>query len=809
MPNHIYKENLTGLFDGVSCPLLVPPGAISDGLNVRKDSIAGGWKARKGCALNNTTAAEGGAAINSLHQFTHPRKSDYHFIAQVNSKLLDATNDPPAAGTTFGADLGVTVGTTPGRSCEIREQWFFCDGSGAPIVYGGTTPFCRGFFVWDNSESDYVDYTKKVTDNLTTTCAYIGKSAYDVFFLITSEIAHAAILDLGDVNVTATTMKVYSRVAGAWEERSTGFNDGTKTGGDTTLGKDGTISWTRNPTDQMMVIAGMMGYVYKFEPQVALTTSGSGMVTVKECTVTQNASAITNKWNGIYEWLTGCKFFDQSVGNYVEKLGSISNESEYQYVDLDAATTSDFLYYKTLEPSGGIAFGIVPEYENSEAALIDAYEYWDGNAFSAASILSDTTKNTAGTASFAQSGLVLIDAANITPQRRTLEGDDIPGYWYRISWSAALSANTRAYIMLTCTFAEELQSYDGCIEYKGRLLLWGDSEYPNRLRYSAYYQPDCFSGADSGYTDACGGMDPILACVQFYNELFVIKKNSVWLLEGYSPATFGFLKISTSIGIASPASLQVIDMVAFTEEGDGKSIVIFQATDGVYKFNGRSIEKISYAIGNYFDPDHDDCIPANEITASTSFTDPINHEYHLVLSAVELVYNYAMNQWLPPFKREIVATCGCLLRGTDNRYYTYIGSSSGFVMRAETDTSDKSTANADIAIEQYVKSRAVGAAPDLTLTAQFSLRRLWMDLKTQLQGFVKTRLYKNMAVDYENMEKISMVSNTHEVTFPVVKNNQFKRIECFQVEFYSNEIDTELVIYGFGYEIDIKGYLTK
>ena len=68
----VTREDFVGFYDGVTPAPLLKNGQISDGLNVRKVSINGGWKPRKGCVLNNTTAAETGTEIKSLHQFTHP-----------------------------------------------------------------------------------------------------------------------------------------------------------------------------------------------------------------------------------------------------------------------------------------------------------------------------------------------------------------------------------------------------------------------------------------------------------------------------------------------------------------------------------------------------------------------------------------------------------------------------------------------------------------------------------------------------------------------------------------------------------------
>ena len=83
-------------------------------------------KARKGCTIHNTTAIATKPVL-SLHKYKHPRNTDYHFLAQCNSKLYDATNDPPASGAAFGTDItnSKTIDASiPGFSDIVGENGF-------------------------------------------------------------------------------------------------------------------------------------------------------------------------------------------------------------------------------------------------------------------------------------------------------------------------------------------------------------------------------------------------------------------------------------------------------------------------------------------------------------------------------------------------------------------------------------------------------------------------------------------------------------------------------------------------------------
>ena len=369
MPIQIFKEQFSEKYDGTTPETMLPKGAIADGKNVRKISQVGGWKPRKGCALHNTTAAESGTAVKSLHYYEHPRNADYHFIAQCNSKLLDSTNDPPASGAAFGSALVTSeVGTTPGFSDVVGEHLFYADGN-APLVYGGDEPFCSGFLTWDNSTSAYVDYSRWVRDENGDTEGEILGTADDYVLVCSPEIAESIVLDLGtNVNSNAVTAVVSSWQSGAWSDRTSdaAWSDGTASGG-ATLAQDGTIAWTRQSSDTMRVFNGIMGYWYKLSWSGAM----SGSVDVVSCKVVFDMTAVSNKWNGIPNWPTGAKFYDASDTAFEDCLGKVTNEATSQYVDLDAATTSDFIYLKASEPVAGFGFAVPVGYANSADAEVD------------------------------------------------------------------------------------------------------------------------------------------------------------------------------------------------------------------------------------------------------------------------------------------------------------------------------------------------------------------------------------------------------------------------------------------------------
>jgi len=809
MPLQMFKEQFDGKYDGVTPAVLLPQGWISDGKNMRKVSLRGGWKPRKGCTLFNTTALESGADVLSLHCYKHPRNADYHFLAQVNSKLVDSPQDPPtaAAGTAWTTIESSNVhATTAGFSDVVNEEFFYADGASRPLMWGGDTPFCTGFIVYDGSADVYNDYTRYVRDENDSTEAIVLGTASDNFYVCAPCRAEGLILDFGTtVNTAASTLQIQawrtSSGAGTWVSVSS-MADGTASSG-ATLSVDGTITWTRSTDDLLRVVSGITGYWYKFGWSNALT----GSVDVISAQVQYDMAPLDNKWDGNPEWVTGCKLYDNSAEQYKEYLGKVSNESTSAYADLGSVTETDVLYFKTVEPATGIGVGVVPDYENTNAQTISALKYWDGDSWESVTGLDDETEENSKT--LAKTGWIWWDASQITPYRRELEGDPLAGYWYQIIFTGDLSSDVRAYLMTYAPFPEELPKYDGCIEFKGRLFLWGDPEYPNRLRYSVQGRPDCFSGTDSGWTDPFGNMSKITCARRFYNELIVWKEDSVWLLEGNTPSNFGRLKIADTVGLASPHTAHVVETgYPAMHRDETLSIAIWQDVDGVYVLDGRKPKKVSLPIDHYFNPEYSSTvIAATSIKSLSAYVDKINNEYHLLLPSAELVYNVVSDEWYPPWEREQDLLCGISFKGADNRDYTYGGDTDGFIHRLENDTTDKTTSNTDTTITHNIKTRAISANPEQSTTLLFTFRRIQCEFKARSSGSVTTTVFSDVdqtGAASATPSAMSLVNSGKDLAVPYL-DESVEGALTIQAKFEVATADVEMEIYSWLYELGLRG----
>jgi len=811
MTVQMFKERLVGKYDAISPPTLLLPGQIVDGLNIRRIGQQGGWKVRKGTTLHNTTQISN-HNIDSLMQYTHPRNNDYHFLCQMNSLVYEATNDPPTGGTTFGSSIAdkisPAISTTSAFWDIVNEHLFIGDGAGVPITWGGDTPFCRAFYgyfdIGGSGADTYTDYTRNVTDNRSTTFAKLHNDADDQILICSNERATGIKMTMGStVNAQTVTLTVKAWRSDSWTAVSN-MSDGTASSGKT-LAQTGTISWDHSTSDTMRVIEGVMGYWYQLTFSAALTNA----VLVSKCQVIWPMQRITNKWNGVYEWVGAGRLYNDT--EYEEHTGDVTSESTAMYMDIggDVTSTSSYVYVKAAEPVCGIGFGVVAGYENSADAQVDLIEYWDGTAWTTVGTLTDGTLNGAADSSFAQSGTITWNADTLTPARRSFTWDSIPGFWYRVSWDADLTAEVRIWGLTYIPFPETLATTDGCIEFKGRLFTWGDPEYPNRLRYSAKDHPDCFCGTDSGYTEQFGDMDKVLCVRRFYNELMIWKRHEVWLLEGYSPETFGGLRISTTTGVASPQTAHVVETGSpIMHKDEVLSIAIWQEIDGIYVLDGRKPKKISEPIDQYFNIEYSAAIGAAYIRNRQAFIDRVNNEYHLILPSGELVYNYVADEWYPVWSREENLVCGLNLRGSDDRMYVYGGLANGYVMRLENGSVDKDTANADNAISASIKTRAISSEQEQGIAKRLTFRKAFVEAKAlDVASTITTKIYPNVAdtgVTLSAPQAMDLNRVGYGVATPGVLDSR-ENLDCFQLEFISGGLDFQ--IYSFIYEIDPRGEL--
>lgn len=821
---NIYKESFSGSYNGITPSTMMEEGGISGGQNMRKISSGGGWKGRGGNTLMNTTAGEDGTAIRSLHYYEHPRNGDTHFIKQINNKLLsnsvnvgeiaqedgewllqengeailwEAGGGALDASIELGGDMGVTVGATPGFSCQVGEYIVYADGSGPPLVWGGENPFCRAFLVvLDGTTTVPNDYTSKVIDGRDSTFAVLSTNAAGKFYVVSPERASGVKLEFVTVNTTAETLTVK-----AWRTDSfdavAGLDDSTEVSGTTTMAQNGIVAWNESALDTMRIFGGVMGYVYEFSFSGAIEAAE-----VTKCQVLFDITEMSNKWDSVWNDVANVVLYD--AANYKQVYGSVSNESEEQVANLATATK---VYIKTVQPAAAFGIGIVPDKYESDGAKISALKYWSGSAWTDVfANISDLTND--GSNSFARSGVIAINNADaITPQKVAFEtvGDFIPGYWYEITFDAAIGADTEMYLTLYAPQPESLGDYNGCAEFNGDLYLWGDRAYGNRLRYANWAHIDCFVGPQAGYTAPFGDESPVKRAINLDKYLIVLKDSSVWGM-GLDRVPF---RICDGTGIASPQSAVVSEIgVSNMKKDELVKVLIWQDTDGIYMFDGQTtVKKISPPIDHYFNPEYSTAISTDNIDNLSAFMDHNNDEYHLCVPDQERVFSTRTLEWYPAFVREMPLSCGITIKTPSGRKRTYGGTETGFLLLLENDTTDKDSSNADVAIIQALATRELEVPEILS----FNLRRLWFEFKNKVSGSTGIYIYKNgesAVVDFETVSMAHATDSSANYVRPML-DMSLQRINSFKLYFYCSTADVQMQIHNLFYEIEAIGLTGK
>ena len=239
-------------------------------------------------------------------------------------------------------------------------------------------------------------------------------------------------------------------------------------------------------------------------------------------------------------------------------------------------------------------------------------------------------------------------------------------------------------------------------------------------------------------------------------------------------------------------------------------MVLWQDADGIYVLDGQKPRKVSLPVDHYFNPEYSTAISTAYLGDMQSFLDRYNGEYHLLCheNGLELVYNYIAGEWYPPWSRSIGLQCALELKGDDKRHYVYGGSATGFVVELETDTTDKNASNADVAIEHYVTTRAIGAHEQVSDVYDFKLGKIFPSFKAQSAGDVTVTLYPDTVSAGTSLGTVSLIRSGYETTTPPADRVD-TRMGNFCVKFSSSTADVEMELYAFLYELDIYGELSN
>jgi len=586
---------------------LLPFGSFSDAKNMRNKHP--GMTQRPGQRKLHTTA-DGSNQVLSLYQWIKQRTTEQHFYAQMSDgDVLEATSNPPTVTTgAFGSEVhDGSSGQVPGSWGNLDDILIYSNGADDHQIMGGSTSYVSGCVVFKGSSlvatpDEGYDYSDEVGNTNANKYADLGSldtyANSNCLYVRTPVPVKSLTFTLSQLNVNASVATVYyHNTSSVWGAVS-GQSDGTASGG-AALGQNGTISFTA-PTDIQETFAfGACGFWYRIGFSAALDAT----VKITSITFDSDFQAITNLWSGIADYAVECRVEGTSQW-YVYSAGA---------VDLDAIESGKKIRIASTDPLEGIYIdpGATP---NDTGTSLATLKYHDGSQFQTIALggVED------GTSGMSQAGWIRFPRQAAKPVQ--LDAGLYYAYWYEITWDSAIAADTVVSIQVMPYYSIDDFGNAGlanCI-WKDRALYVFD-RYSSYIYVSQRHGHQVLNGSDYGILQAGDGRsNKIVAMRRFHNELMVwqrelgVEGGCVTLFEGYSPATFGKLLLSSRLGAMNNKSVVVIDgiKVATATDETIKTLAFWISREGICMSDGRTCTIISDDIKNYFDSSEDECIRA-------------------------------------------------------------------------------------------------------------------------------------------------------------------------------------------------------
>jgi len=482
----------------------------------------------------------------------------------------------------------------------------------------------------------------------------------------------------------------------------TNIVDGTRPG-TISLAQAGTISF--NSTIDVAKVkydTGTLVYIYKvYISAVAATTS------IYYVTVDAPFQGIKNIWSGETFAPVVCKKYNGTTFlNYTVEVNDFFTDS---YADLSSLGTSHYLLLGFEKPQQALQFYFVAGKGNTAAALATV-DYGDGAGFTSVGSYTDWDGTQEGTKSFSKTGVISFAGLDKSKEyKQTIDGEG-PYYYYKIHFSAALSANVNIFYIAGMENPDVLLPYDFSIDFQNRLLLCSNDADGSEVRISAENTPDVYNGSDSTILNF-GGANKLVAGKSVFNRLgsyvydytILTKHTETWLLDGYAVSGEGqFTKkrLSERIGCCAPETMCVCEAGLVEEETvkiSSTAITWLSYAGPVAFMAGRLV--LIKGIEPYFDRNDSRCVNYSYIDKSFGFYDSLNKIYNLLIPSGSgqttpnawLMYDILRDKWsrkVPP----IYPSCAFPVRDTNGAEYIYLGFSNGYMQRNEYGTTFDGTA---------------------------------------------------------------------------------------------------------------------
>jgi len=564
---------------------LLQPGQFSMVQNLRP--VHPGFEKRKGCRRLHSEADSTNQAVTG-YQFKKTRVSENHFMIQwSDGDIHIATNNPPTVTTgAFGSEKVSLTSTNmkPASWGNLNDMLVYSHASDQHQLWAGTGSYVQKFIVVMNYGSNPTgvdnvfelgfDYTKKVTDGQSSTVAVLDSldtaANGDCILICTPIPAKSFTFTVSKANGTASAIAgYYWKSDNTWSALS-GESDGTSDDSKT-MAVSGTLSFTE-PTDiQATLNYGAVGYWYMFVVDTQLDSE----VEISSVTFDSSFDEIENLWDGVPR---------AAIEVMVEGTSQFDTYSS-DAVNLDELASGKDIYIASTDPIEGIYWD-VGQYPNATGTALEnsVVYYWDGDSWVSVGTTDD------GTSGLSNSGWMRFGRqAAVMPKQ--FESTAYFAYWYKLAFDTQLSADMQVSIDVMPYFdIHDLGYYGQCsCVWKERAVYTFADKFQEYVYITAPNAPQVLNGDEFAIIEVGDGRPHI---------------------QGYNPATFGKLVLSTKLGTFNAKSADIVEnvYVATATDETVKTLAFFLSRYGVCMTDGASIAIVSDDIQNYFDPRESECI---------------------------------------------------------------------------------------------------------------------------------------------------------------------------------------------------------
>ncbi len=734
--------------DRTTPSLLLESGAITELRNMRRiaPGVPAGYTRRSGTSVFNATAIAS-ATVKGLYQLVRPDHNIELLFAQCDDELHAATDHPPDTTSTFGTAVytGIDSGASAAIGEKIGDDLVLAATGTSPWAWSGGTDFPNASYMVHETTDPQVyvdakDVLKKYRADLNILFLQAGQSGGSVFYVGYHRRLEGISLDFvaGATNILAATTAVSAYQGGSWTP-VTSLTDGTADSTGTTpfYENSGRISWTYDADDDPYLLPNTKDHLFWY--QVAVNSDVTDGMLLRRVRVHDRCEPVTNLWSKQFDIALSAML--STATGYADYSGDVADGTQANYADLSSLGTSQYLYLGFMYPAHGIYLQVDPDYVNDSVSATVTVEYWDDANQTWTSVGTVTDGTAGGSSSLNHTGVIQWDGSQIDEGKRSISGELLPLYYYRLSWSATLPADVHvwgaAQLEKPGYDPDPFEHYSGAAEYNGRALYWPGKDYRHGMDYAAMGKHWVMNGPDAGSTKDIFGPGEVNAFARIgsYGIVSTANPYRLYLLQGKVPQQFDEYMISDVVGAVAPNTLRVVqDRIAIFATTKSVHAAVLLAPDGVYMAE-RVVINISQPIADYWDtsatpyiePDyaHLSYSWVNYRRKTVHFAVPVNLQNtsatQTTLNA-ELVYSYLTNEWLDLYVRDKPAACGLDLIGSDDQRMAYIGDYSGYVRRTDYGDDDDGTR-----ITHWLETSDI---PVGSLLYSALLRRISLKMKT-------------------------------------------------------------------------------